>query len=60
VRFKMKKKLAIVGYGGQGAWHTGWAQRSDVISPSGVYDVSEKRMAAFKSGQTGSSIKVEI
>lgn len=44
----MKKKLAIVGYGGQGAWHAGWAQRSDVISLAGVYDISEKRMAAAR------------
>ncbi len=43
-----KKKLAIVGYGGQGAWHAAWAQRSDVISLAGIYDISEKRMNAAK------------
>ncbi len=44
----MKKKLAIVGYGGQGAWHASWAQRSDVISLAGIYDIAEKRVNAAK------------
>ena len=42
----MKKKLAIVGYGGQGAWHANWAMKSDVIELSGIYDISEKRVNA--------------
>ena len=41
-----KKKLAIVGYGGQGAWHASWAQKSDVVELSGIYDISEKRVNA--------------
>lgn len=45
----MKKKLAIVGYGGQGAWHANHALSSDVISLSGIYDISEKRVLAAKS-----------
>ena len=44
----MKKKLAIVGYGGQGAWHANWAGRSEVISLAGVYDTKEARMAAAR------------
>ena len=44
----MKKRIAIVGYGGQGAWHAGWAQKSDVIELAGVYDIAEKRMNAAR------------
>lgn len=43
-----KKRLAIVGYGGQGAWHAGWAQKSDVIELAGIYDIAEKRVNAAK------------
>ena len=42
----MKKKLAIVGYGGQGAWHANHALKSDVVSLAGIYDIAEKRMQA--------------
>ena len=42
----MKKSLAIVGYGGQGAWHANHALNSDVISLAGIYDINEKRIAA--------------
>ena len=41
-----KKRLGIVGYGGQGAWHAAWAQKSDVITLAGIYDISEKRVKA--------------
>ncbi len=44
----MKKKLAIVGYGGQGAWHATWAGKSDVVELAGVYDIAEKRMNAAR------------
>lgn len=43
-----KKRLGIVGYGGQGAWHATWAQKSDVIELAGIYDISEKRVQAAK------------
>ena len=43
-----KKRLAIVGYGGQGAWHAAWAQKSDVIELAGIYDIAEKRVNAAK------------
>ena len=44
----MKKNIAIVGYGGQGAWHASHAQKSDVVSLAGIFDISEKRVLAAK------------
>ena len=44
----MKKSIAIVGYGGQGAWHANHAQKSDVVSLAGVYDIAERRMDAAR------------
>ena len=44
----MKKTIAIIGYGGQGAWHASWAQKSDCITLAGIYDISEKRINAAK------------
>ena len=44
----MKKNLAIVGYGGQGAWHATWAEKSDVVALKGIYDIAEKRVNAAK------------
>ncbi len=44
----MKKKLAIVGYGGQGGWHAAWAQKSDVVELAGIYDIREERMTAAR------------
>ena len=44
----MKKKIAVVGYGGQGAWHASWAEKSDVVSLAGVYDIREIRMEAAR------------
>ena len=44
----MKKRLAIVGYGGQGAWHANWAIKSDVVELAGVFDIAEKRMNAAR------------
>ena len=44
----MRKRLAIVGYGGQGAWHATWAGKSDVVELAGIYDISEKRMNAAR------------
>ena len=39
----MKKRLAIVGYGGQGAWHANWAMKSDVVELAGICDIRECR-----------------
>ncbi len=44
----MKKNLAIIGYGGQGAWHATWAGKSDVVALAGIYDIAEKRVNAAK------------
>lgn len=44
----MKKRIAIVGYGGQGAWHANWAQKSEVIELAGIFDIAEKRVNAAK------------
>ena len=44
----MKMKLAVVGYGGQGAWHADWAMRSDVIELAGIYDIREIRNDAAR------------
>ncbi len=35
----MRKRIAVIGYGGQGAWHTRQIMSSDVASLAGVYDV---------------------
>ena len=35
----MKKRLAIVGYGGQGAWHCTQILKSDVCTLAGTYDI---------------------
>ena len=42
------KSIAIVGYGGQGAWHARCAESSDVISLAGVYDTNENRNNAAR------------
>ncbi len=43
-----KKRLAIVGYGGQGAWHANHAMKSDVVTLAGIYDINEKRNEAAR------------
>ena len=43
----MKKRIAIVGYGGQGAWHASWAQKSDVLELAGIYDIRENMFMAL-------------
>ena len=35
----MKKSFAVIGYGGQGAWHTRQILSSDVATLTGVYDI---------------------
>ena len=41
----MKKKFAVVGYGGMGSWHVGHAQKSNVLELAGIYDIDEKKSA---------------
>lgn len=45
---KMKKKMAVIGYGGQGAWHCTQAIASDVVELTGVYDIREVRRQAAR------------
>ncbi len=40
------KKVAVIGYGGQGAWHCAQILKSDVVSLSGIYDIKESRRNA--------------
>lgn len=45
------KKVAVIGYGGQGAWHCTQILKSDVACLSGIYDIKEeRRKAAEKNG----------
>lgn len=37
------KKVAVIGYGGQGAWHCAQITKSDVVELAGVYDIKEER-----------------
>lgn len=45
------KNVAVIGYGGQGAWHCAQILKSDVASLKGTYDIKpERREAAEKNG----------
>lgn len=44
----MKKNVAVIGYGGQGAWHCNQILKSDVVSLAGTYDIKENRREAAK------------
>ncbi len=44
----MKKHIAVIGYGGQGAWHCRQIEKSDVVTLAGTYDIKEARMEAAK------------
>jgi len=45
------KKVAVIGYGGQGAWHCSQIIKSDVVVLAGVYDIKEnRRQAANENG----------
>jgi predicted dehydrogenase len=39
----MKKKFAVIGYGGMGSWHVSHAQKSDVLDLAGIWDIDEKK-----------------
>ncbi len=39
----MKKKFAVIGYGGQGFWHTQEMLANDVVILKGVYDIQDSR-----------------
>lgn len=42
------KKVAVIGYGGQGAWHCAQIMKSDVVTLGGTYDIKEARREAAK------------
>lgn len=42
----MKKKIAVIGYGGQGSWHCRQLQKSDAAELAGVYDIDFLRRRA--------------
>lgn len=42
------KKVAVIGYGGQGAWHCTQISKSDVVQLAGIYDIKENRRNAAK------------
>lgn len=44
----MKKKIAVVGYGGMGSWHVNYALKSDVLELAGIYDIDESKCALAK------------
>ena len=45
----MKKKVAIIGYGGMGGWHCEHLQNSDVAELAGIYDIKEERRELARS-----------
>ena len=46
-----KKGVAVVGYGGMGAWHTRHILKSDVVELKGIWDIAEdRRVAAVENG----------
>ncbi len=42
------KKVAVIGYGGQGAWHCTQILKSDVVELAGTYDIRDIRNSAAK------------
>ena len=45
------KRVAVIGYGGQGAWHCSQIEKSDVTTLAGVYDIKENRRTAAKENE---------
>ena len=45
----MKKKVAVIGYGGMGGWHCEHLQNSDVAELAGIYDIKEERRELARS-----------
>lgn len=45
----MKLGVAVIGYGGQGAWHCSQISKSDVVELRGIYDIRECRRDAAES-----------
>ena len=45
----MKKKAAVIGYGGMGSWHVKHIQDSDVVTLAGIYDIDPAKQEKAKS-----------
>ena len=45
----MKKKIAVIGFGGMGSWHVNHALKSDVLELAGIYDIDEAKCEKAKS-----------
>ena len=39
----MKKRIAVIGFGGMGSWHVNHALKSDVLELAGIYDIDESK-----------------
>ncbi len=46
---KNKMKVAVIGYGGMGGWHTEHLLNSDVAELAGIYDIKPERCALAES-----------
>ena len=44
----IKKKCAVIGYGGMGGWHTRHLLESDAAKLAGIYDIDPKRAKAAR------------
>lgn len=44
----MKKKFAVIGYGGMGSWHVNHALKSDVLDLAGIYDIDPQKSEKAK------------
>lgn len=44
----MKKRIAVIGYGGQGAWHCMQLLKSDVAELTGIFDIAPARQEAAR------------
>ncbi len=48
MKIMSKLNVAVIGYGGQGAWHCKQILKSDVVELSGTYDIKSERNEAAK------------
>ncbi len=44
----MKKRVAVIGYGGMGGWHVKYIQSSDVCELAGICDIKESQIQKAK------------
>ncbi len=44
----MKKRIAVIGYGGQGSWHCTQLLKSDVAELAGIFDIAPARQEAAR------------